>query len=254
MSFRAFRILVLLGLLALAAGVTWWEGAAVTSWKRPLEIVVYPVKGDDSEAVQRYVDGLTAERFREIGVFLQEQSERYRVEKIAPVTVMLGKPVRKLPPPRPEGRHSALDAVLWSLKLRYYAFKATPFFASLGTVRLFVVYREGEEGKALEHSLGLRKGLLGVVHAYADPKQDAQNNVVIAHELLHALGATDKYDGAGMPVRPEGLGDPDREPPYPQQTAEIMAGRVARSPTEAAIPDSLAACVVGYQTAFEIKW
>ena len=46
----------------------------------------------------------------------------------------------------------------------------------------------------LAHSLGLQKGLIGVVNAFASSSQAAENNVVIAHELLHTVGATDKYD------------------------------------------------------------
>ncbi len=37
------------------------------------------------------------------------------------------------------------------------------------------------------------------------------NQVVVAHELLHTLGATDKYARAsGQPLEPDGLGDPQQ--------------------------------------------
>ena len=138
--------------------------------------------------------------------------------------------------------------------MRYYAFRHTPFWNSLGKIRLFVVYHEGEAGKPLQHSLGLQKGLVGVVHVFADKKQNDQNNVVIAHELLHTLGATDKYGPDGFPQYPEGFGDPDATSRYPQLVAEIMAGRIAISPGHAEIPPSLAECVIGYKTAYEINW
>ena len=52
------------------------------------------------------------------------------------------------------------------------------------------------------------------------------NDMVMAHELLHTLGATDKYDPASdAPRFPEGYGDPRQVPLYPQQFAELMAGR-----------------------------
>ena len=44
---------------------------------------------------------------------------------------------------------------------------------------------------------------------------------IVAHELCHPLGATDKYDGVS--VWPQGYVEPDREPRYPQRKAEIMA-------------------------------
>ena len=93
-----------------------------------------------------------------------------------------------------------------------------------------------------------------MVHAYASDAQASQNNIVIAHELLHTLGATDKYDSVGMPIFPEGFGDSEQTNRYPQQYAEIMAGRVAIAPGRAEMPDGLEACVIGYRTANEINW
>ena len=123
-----------------------------------------------------------------------------------------------------------------------------------GGIRLFVVYHQGDDGKPLQHSLGLHKGLVGVVHVFARPDMAAQNNVVIAHELLHTLGASDKYDRDGNPIYPDGFADAGDGPRYPQHAAELMAGRRAISPERADIPDSLARCVIGPKTAYEINW
>ena len=254
MSFRSFRIVFLLGVLALTAGFTYWEQWVVTQWTRSLEVVIYPVNGDGSGTVQAYVDGLDASRFQEIATFMERQSERYLMKKMPAVVVRLGPEIRTPPPVPPAGARSAMDSLLWSLKLRYFAFRNTPFFDSFGKIRLFVVYHEGEEGTPLQHSLGLRKGLFGVVHAFSRSGQDAQNNIVITHELLHTLGATDKYGARGMPVYPEGFGEPGDSPHYPQSVAEIMAGRVAISPVVAKIPKNLGACGIGYKTAHEINW
>jgi len=104
-------------------------------------------------------------------------------------------------------------------------------------------------------SHGLQKGLIGVVHAFAEQGMAGGNNIVIAHELMHTLGATDKYDlGTGAPLDPIGLGDPDRRPLYPQTRAEIMAGRRALSATDFEMPVSLRDVVVGPATATEIRW
>jgi hypothetical protein len=104
-------------------------------------------------------------------------------------------------------------------------------------------------------SHGLQKGLVGVVHAFADRSMAGSNNMVIVHELLHTAGASDKYDlGSGAPLEPIGLGDPDQVPLYPQQRAEIMAGRRAVSATEWETPRSLRSVVVGPATALEIHW
>ncbi|MDD5330734.1 MAG: hypothetical protein PHX38_12095 [Sulfuricella sp.] len=254
MSFQSIRIAVLLCALVLTAGVNYWEQWAATHWTRPLDVVIYPIGADHDRAARDYVEGLTQGRFQEIADFLEQQSERYSMKKIAAVSIRLGPEIAALPPDPPAGAKSALTSILWSLKLRYYAFRATPFLQGFGKIRLFVVYHEGGDGKPLQHSLGLRQGMFGIVHAFAQPEQDAQNNVVIAHELLHTLGATDKYDASGLPVYPEGFGVPEDGPRYPQARAEIMAGRVAVSPTVAAIPRDLGACVIGSKTAYEINW
>lgn len=254
MSFRSYRIVFLLAILGLLIGLTYWEHWAVTQWKKPLEVVIYPINGDNTDDTQAFVDTISAGHFQEISRFIDGQSARYFLKKLPSSAISLGPQVKTLPPSSPKGSHSALDTLLWSLKLRYYAFHNTPFFGSLGKVRLFVIYHAGEDGIALQHSLGLKKGLFGMVHVFARATLEKQNNVVITHELLHALGATDKYDENLMPIYPEGYGEPEEAPRYPQSVAEIMAGRIARSPTRAIIPESLDACVIGYKSAHEINW
>jgi len=82
-----------------------------------------------------------------------------------------------------------------------------------------------------------------------------QNNVVIAHELLHTLGATDKYDpGSNQPRFPDGYAEPGRQPRLPQEYAEIMAGRTPLSATQSVTPDGLEHARVGPATAAEIRW
>ena len=109
--------------------------------------------------------------------------------------------------------------------------------------------------RSVPHSVGLQQGLVGVVHAFADPDMRGSNNVVIAHEILHTLGATDKYDPAtAAPVFPIGYGEPQRVPLYPQAFAEVMAGRKATSRTDSEMPGSLDEVLVGRVTAMEINW
>jgi hypothetical protein len=82
-----------------------------------------------------------------------------------------------------------------------------------------------------------------------------QNNIVIAHETLHTVGATDKYDlETGAPIYPGGYAEPDAEPRFPQRYAEIMAGQRALSEREREMPAELSHVVVGPATAGEIGW
>jgi hypothetical protein len=122
-------------------------------------------------------------------------------------------------------------------------------------IQVFAIYHPAAAGRAVPDSLGLSKGLMAVTHLFVGRASASRNQVVLAHELLHTLGATDKYDLAtGQPFAPVGLGDPEQEPRYPQAMGELMAGRVAVSPSDAEIPASLEQMLVGPATAREIGW
>jgi len=113
---------------------------------------------------------------------------------------------------------------------------------------------EAVQGRSLQHSLGLDKGLTAVIHAFASIDQDQQNNIVIAHELLHTVGATDKYAADNSALFSTGYADPEQSPLYPQTKAEIMVSRIPLSETGMRMADSLSECVIGEQTAKEINW
>lgn len=99
------------------------------------------------------------------------------------------------------------------MKLRYWAYQNTPDSKSNSDrIRLFVLYHQGQKDQALEHSLGLQKGLIGIIHAFASRKQNKQNAIVMAHEILHAVGASDKYDYRNnQPIYPQGYAQPNKK-------------------------------------------
>ena len=200
----------------------------------------------------QYIAALDREQFTAIEEFFAVEAGEYGVTLEQPVKVVLYPAVNELPPRLPPAAGVA-GTIWWSLKLRYYTWQqagATP-----ADIRVFVLYHDPEKTSTVPHSLGLQAGLLGVVYAYADESLDEPNNVVIAHEVLHTLGATDKYDPAtNQPLFPQGYGEPDAEPRFPQALAEIMAGRIAISDDEADMPDGLGDVLVGPETATEIRW
>jgi hypothetical protein len=121
--------------------------------------------------------------------------------------------------------------------------------------RIYVLYQKGDPEILLERSVGVKNGSYGIVNALASRQMAARNNIVISHELLHILGATDKYDlYTGQPIVPDGLANPLQSPLYPQERAEIMGGRIATSDYQWRRPASLKFCVVGSKTAAEIGW
>jgi len=48
-------------------------------------------------------------------------------------------------------------------------------------IRIFVLYHDPALTPVVPHSLGLAKGLIGVVYAFAAPEMTGENAVVIAH-------------------------------------------------------------------------
>jgi hypothetical protein len=252
--FKALRILILLSILVVVGAGTWLTRLRTTSWDQPLRVAIFPINADASSATDRYIRSLTVEAFEPIANFMRQEGTRYGLALSTPVEVFLAAQIGRVPPAPPFGGN-ALRVVLWSLQMRYWAWVNAAFDGPKPHVRVFVLYHDPDRVTRLSHSLGLQKGLIGVVNAFASEEQAAQNNVVIAHELLHTLGATDKYDPrTNQPSFPHGYAEPQRQPRLPQEYAEIMAGRVPVTEDRAEMPDSLERVLIGAMTAREINW
>lgn len=252
---KILRIAVLLLVLAGVGAAAWLDRVTTTSWDKTLWVGIFPLNGDGSQAAARYIDELRVEDFASIESFFAQEAERYGVKVAKPVRVDLYPSPRELPPqldPRP----SRLQVMWWSLKTRLYARRVSDVPGrARSPIRVFVLYHDPKVSESVPHSLGMQKGLIGVVHAFADRNMTGSNSIVIAHETLHTVGATDKYDlESGVPIYPGGYGDPDASPRFPQHYAEIMAGQRALSDHEQEMPETLREVLVGEQTAREIGW
>ncbi len=252
---KAIRVFVLMLILVFVALDTWITRMRAVDWDTPLRLSLYPIVADGKDSTREYVKGLQLEDFSALETFLQREAKNHGVALTTPLRVRLGQEIAELPPQPPADR-GLLGTAWWSLKLRWWSKRkesAQPPLA--GQVRIFVLYYDPDTSPRLAHSLGLQKGWVGVVHAFASRNLAANNNVVIAHELLHTLGASDKYNPrTTLPLFPGGYADPKRNPLYPQVAAEIMGGRIPVSGTQAEIPANLDETVVGLLTAREIGW
>jgi len=252
--FKKFRITLLLLILAFVGLSSWLTKIRSTDWDRELWVVVYPVNGDGSKASARYIKELQQAVFSPIETFMQREALSYQVPIKEPITIKLAGEINELPPPRPRF-NNMVEIAWWSLKTRFWAWRVNNFEGPANDIQLFVSYFDPDQYDVLDHSIGLQKGMIGIVNAYATRRMAAKNNVIIAHELLHTLGATDKYDlNTNQPLWPEGYASPDQQPLHPQTKAEIMGGRVPLSKTEAEIPKNLHYTLIGPQTAREINW
>ena len=255
MTGRGVRIALLLAVLGMVALDAWLTKTRTTSWENTLRVSLYPIVADGQPATREYVGKLTREDFAAIESFLRTQAPEYGVAIQEPARIWLRPALDQLPPLPPQDR-GLFGTIGWSLKLRWWASRREAAQPSpRGHARIFVLYYDPASTSAVAHSLGLKEGLIGIVHAFASRAQAPTNNIVIAHEVLHTLGATDKYEPAtGQPRYPEGYADPDASPRHPQEAAEIMAGRIPLSASRAEIPVSLDQVVVGAATAAEIGW
>jgi len=224
-----------------------------TNWDNTLRVVIYPINGDASEKSADYISALSKENFSAIEDFMAEECKHYDISLQTPMEVDLSQPVIARPPKPPLNKGNIPAVMWWSLKMRWWAFRNNNYKGAHPDIRIFVLYYDPDNNPALAHSLGLEKGLIGVVNAFSDKEYNGSNQVVIMHEILHTLGATDKYQDNGEPSYPDGYGEPDQQPRYPQKYAEIMSGRIAKSATLSVMANGLFEAVIGTQTAREIR-
>lgn len=253
--FRFIRIAILLTVLLVVAANQWLTFNRMSSWEKPLWITIYPVLADPGDDVRRYAASLSAGSFQDIVNFLRQQAARYGHQIDTPVVIQVARPLEVLPPALP-ARSSGLSVAVWSLKMRWWSFiNSRQQGLVADDIKMFVIYQDKEAKGRLERSVGIKNGSFGVVNAVASRQAAAHNRIVISHELLHIMGATDKYDlYSGQPIAPDGIANPDKSPLYPQQLAEIMGARIAVSADRWRRPASLKSCVVGARTASEIGW
>ncbi len=252
-ALRRLRIALLLVVLVVVALGQWQARALVTAWDTPLWVVLHPLAADGSDAAARDAATLDPARFAPLEAFFAREARRHGVTLEGPVVVRVGGAPETLPPlpPRDGG---ALAIAWWSLKLRYWAWRLDDDGLP-ADVRLAVRYFDPADNPRLPHSLGLPEARVGIVNVFADADYRGSNRVVVAHELLHTLGATDKYDPASnLPRYPDGYAEPGRQPRHPQQQAELMGGRIPLGDGTARMPAGLDEVVVGSLSAREIGW
>ena len=252
---RKLRIAVLLLILLFVALNTYFDRIYSTDWDNTLRVALFPINADGSAAAAGYVQKLATTDFQSLETFFAAEAEHYGVALKPPIRVTLAPEIRELPP-LIAGRAGRLSIMWWSLRTRYWAWSVpqNPSGAS-PDVKLFLLYHDPQRSPSLPHSTGIQKGLFGIVHVFADRRATGSNETVIAHELLHTLGATDKYSFANnQPLYPQGFAEPDREPLYPQAFAELMAGRIPITADDAEMPESLDQVIVGPATATQIGW
>jgi hypothetical protein len=246
---------ILLYVLILVVAGAWVTQSRTRSWEHTLWVEIHPIAASENVQVSDFLAKLELKHFQAMEDYLNDQANNFDIDLARPARIVLGPQLHSLPPTLPtQGSYFAV--VLWSLKMRWWAMTMTwSLEGPQPDVRLFAIFHDPDATVPLERSVALQKGMVAIANLFAEQRMQGSNLVVATHELLHTLGATDKYDLAtNLPIYPHGYAEPQRKPRYPQRTAEIMAGRVPLTETQAAIPLALRYTRIGPMTATEIGW
>lgn len=255
-AFRRARIGLLLGVLLFTAA--WganrsWQRRARADWERPLQVglVLLSPGGDvDGERWPAAAAALDARLDDEMARWRGPGKGAFRITVLGPVrwsgTLPLAAPG---PSPLARARH-AIDVFRTVREIDRAAGGAVGGF-DLRVFFLCAPLPEGQLGFA--EGAGAVNGEVAFVRGSCDGDLSLSLQT-IGHELLHTVGAADRYDAEGHAREPDGLADPARVPLYPQIHAEWMVGEVPLGPGRGRLPGSLEELRVGEATAREIGW
>jgi hypothetical protein len=251
--FKLMRVVFLLSIFFVILINTWMTEKRMAAWERPILVTIYPIAADDESATLRFVEEVDESDFEDINLFMERQSGPYGFAVTPAFRFQVANTSRELPPAVPSQFEMA-EIAWWSLKMRWWAWRKELKDGLVSSdIQMFVIYHQLNGHDELGISVGMRKGRYGLVKAYTKPSLKAQNLIIFTHEMLHVLGATDKYIlSSGEPIFPHGYAEPNLRPLFPQEKAEIMGGRIPISSFTSAQPDSLEQCKIGRRTAEEI--
>ncbi len=273
-KFRRIRISILL-VAFLAVGIwgldNYLDDHHTFAWDEPVRVTFVALIDGKSRSIadgERFIQRFLSRAARpdrnllHVEEWFQREYARHTGIDSAPLSVSIRGPVRvDAPPP-------ALPTAEASFFERYRGTQAfLEYFTEIrdredlllttSDVVLFLYFYDDYDQSRRDlfggyDSVATRRSRMGVVFAPMNDDRRGHTCAIVAHELCHPLGASDKYDGVS--VYPGGYVEPDREPRYPQPKAEIMAlGRPVSESVDAPVR-SLDDCAVGGLTAREINW
>lgn len=251
---RKYRIAALLAALA---GVSW---LALTDYTRPppdwdetLRIVIYPHNADGSESAAHHITQQAAEDFRPIAEFFAEQATHYDLALEHPFELAMGPPLDSAPvsPPRPG---TLAQRLRWGLSVHWWKLHFRDHDNDPDII-VIVHHYDPDNRVSMPCPVAIEEYRLVIANMVARDTDCQGGLVVIAHEILHTVGASDLHDPHTLiPRHPEGFAEPGREPLYPQTRAELMAPRIPISPYSEHEARNFDEVTIGGTTAREIHW
>lgn len=255
--FRLRMTVLCLALFGVAAwgAHDWSARRARTTWQRPLRVVLVLV---EREPLPPAMLALMTTRIFELERRLEQEYARYTGRTGRPIEIVVRASGRAdAPPPSLEG-DGPLDLLSHSVRLwRWTSARDSEAKVEWATYdsRIYLALRPAAAaGTAFVEGESELGGRVGIAQADVGVGDLDFALFVAAHELLHTLGASDKYDASGEALFPQGFAQPQRSPLWPQPGAEIMARNVPIAPGRERPPETLGELYIGESTAREIGW
>lgn len=259
---RQFRNLRVGMLLLVLLGVGGWvlvrsrQADARTQWIRTLSasVVLVAEQPISSKTQARWRHGVAS-----LQSWFEREWARYRAPAPLPmIALSLDGAVQVDALPALPGAAKGLPeraAELLAFKKALAAIDANTPAHARPDLTIYVFLRPNPaEGAGMVEGVAEAGGIVGVVGGVLDTEDLALELTALGHELLHCLGATDKYDPQGHAVLPQGLAEPDLSPVFPQHAAEVMVGEIPTGPASGKPLKRLDEVQVGPATAREIHW
>ncbi len=254
---RRIRVGVLLAVLAAVlayAALDRHRRLRRKEWLEPLPIALVVLRrgqvDDDAIAALR-------SRLPALEAQLGAELQRHRATAMRPFSFVFHGPVDVAAgAPLPDG-FGAWELVVNTYRRWRYT-RSVDAAAGVGggyASRIYLVVKPGDGGGQLTiEGTSELNGRVGMVEVELDRGMVDFALFVVTHELLHTLGASDKYDASGHARVPDGLADPTQTPLYPQARAEVMARNRPLGGGVEKPPSRLSELAVGELTAREIGW
>lgn len=247
--------LALLGGVLLYAATDYSKRHARREWRRPLEVALVLLQQGEIDAT---LVQLFDARLAQLEAALSREFARYGGGFQPFLFHTFGPVPEPRAPPVAEAEPSFFEPLWLSLALRRFASAGD---AAAGVPdgpfdgKIYVLLSPPESARqALAEGLGESGGRVAITHLELSEHSIDFGLFVVTHELFHLLGAGDRYAADGLAHLPEGLGEPDRVPRYPQYTVEVMARGRVLAPGQEVPPSHLDELRVGPITAREIGW
>ena len=206
--FKNIRIFILTFILVLLLASAFLSQQKLHAWDETIWVGIYPLISERSPTIDRYINKQLARDLENVSQLIKRESQKYNINAENVIKFEIKHTVYD-PPPPPQAE-SRFSIAIWSLKFRYWHWQQQHSDEPESDLDIFIHLSPVKHGQTiqLDNSFALKKVGAGVVNALAGTKYREYNQLVLAHELLHLFGASDKYNiENNQPIFPNGFSD-----------------------------------------------